>query len=114
MRSPGATDLPERDFQSEAMPNLEASGLPMPGRDAEKMVEVLEAWMPEPIALVKLRGFVEDAGGRVIESRPGLIRVHLGEPPPEPKDKPKGLFAWLRKDAGPRPEGPAAARSRRH
>ena len=35
-------------------------------------------------ALVKLRGFVADEGGQVIESRPGLIRVSLGEPPPEP------------------------------
>jgi serine/threonine-protein kinase len=38
----------------------------------------MEAWMPERIAIVKLRGFVHDAGGEVVESVPGLIRVRLG------------------------------------
>jgi hypothetical protein len=100
------TALSERDFQPASMANLEASGMPMPGHTAEQIVEVLEAWMPEPIALVKLRGFVEDEGGRVIESRPGLIRVRLGEPPPEPEAKPKGLFSWLRRPPPPDPNAP--------
>jgi eukaryotic-like serine/threonine-protein kinase len=39
----------------------------------------LEAWMPETIAMMKLRGFVHDCGGEVIESVPGLIRVRLGK-----------------------------------
>ncbi len=38
----------------------------------------MEAWMPEKIALVKLRGFVYDSGGEVVESIPGLIKVRLG------------------------------------
>ena len=38
----------------------------------------MEAWMPESIAIVKLRGFVHDAGGEVVESKSGLIRVRLG------------------------------------
>ena len=38
----------------------------------------MEAWMPEQIAIMKLRGFVHDAGGEVVESIPGLIRVRLG------------------------------------
>ena len=38
----------------------------------------MEAWMPERIAIVKLRGFVHDAGGEVVESVPGLIKVRLG------------------------------------
>src|SRR5262249_14806625 len=101
-----ATNLPEREFQSEAMPNLDASGLPMPGRDAEKMVEVLEAWMPEPIALVKLRGFVEDAGGGGMGAPPGLTRLPLGGPPRNPPAKPKGLFAWLRRPPAPDPNAP--------
>jgi serine/threonine-protein kinase len=87
-------------------PNLEASGMLMPGRTAEQIVEVLEAWMPEPIAVVKLRGFVEDMGGRVVDSRPGLIRVRLGEPPPEDEQKPKGWFAWMRRPAKPPPDAP--------
>ncbi len=40
----------------------------------------LEAWMPEAIAVHKLRGFVNDAKGVVLESVPGLIRVRLGGP----------------------------------
>jgi serine/threonine-protein kinase len=106
-RSLGRTSpLAERDFQPASVANLEASGMLMPGRNADQIVEVLEAWMPEPIALVKLRGFVEDAGGRVIESRPGLIRVRFGEPPPEPTEKPKGMFAWLRRPPSPDPKAP--------
>jgi serine/threonine-protein kinase len=38
----------------------------------------MEAWMPERIAIMKLRGFVHDAGGEVVESVPGLIKVRLG------------------------------------
>lgn len=40
----------------------------------------VEAWMPETIAVHKLRGFVHDAKGVVLESLPGLIRVRLGAP----------------------------------
>ena len=36
--------------------------------------------MPETIAAHKLRGFVHDAKGVVLESLPGLIRVRLGGP----------------------------------
>jgi len=38
----------------------------------------IEAWMPETIAVHKLRGFVQDAKSQVIESVPGRIRVRLG------------------------------------
>jgi hypothetical protein len=40
----------------------------------------MEAWMPEAVAEYKLRGFVQDAGGKVEASVPGLIRVRLGAP----------------------------------
>ncbi len=52
----------------------------------------LEAWMPESIALVKLRGFVHDAGGEVVESIPGLIRVRLGARKGAPS---ANSFAWF-------------------
>jgi serine/threonine-protein kinase len=38
----------------------------------------MEAWMPDTIASYKLRGFVNDMGGEVLESVPGMIRVRLG------------------------------------
>jgi len=51
----------------------------------------MEAWMPERIAIMKLRGFVHDAGGEVVESLPGLIKVRLGGR----KGQASGAFAWL-------------------
>jgi serine/threonine-protein kinase len=49
-----------------------------PAEDPSAVVQHLEAWMPEAIAAYKLRGFVDDVGGQVIESVPGKIRVWLG------------------------------------
>jgi serine/threonine-protein kinase len=46
--------------------------------DPDTIVHRIEAWMPETIAAYKLRGFVNDAGGEVLESVPGRIRVRLG------------------------------------
>lgn len=45
--------------------------------DPNAVVHQLEAWMPERIAVVKLKGFVDEVGGEVIESVPGRIRVRL-------------------------------------
>lgn len=51
---------------------------PIPaGRDATLPFQ-MEAWMPESVAFMKLRGFVHDAGGEVVESKSGLIRMRLG------------------------------------
>jgi len=49
-----------------------------PAADPNAVAHYLEAWMPESVASHKLRGFVNDAGGEVVESVPGLIRVRLG------------------------------------
>jgi serine/threonine-protein kinase len=46
--------------------------------EPESIIHHIEAWMPEKIAAVKLRGFVNDVGGEVLESVPGRIRVRLG------------------------------------
>ena len=37
----------------------------------------MEAWMPESIAVLKLRGFVQDWRGQITESVPGLIKVQM-------------------------------------
>jgi serine/threonine-protein kinase len=34
--------------------------------------------MPERIATYKVRGFIDDAGGEVVESVPGRLKVRLG------------------------------------
>ena len=49
-------------------------------QEENAIVHHIEAWMPEPIAVVKLRGFVQDVGGEPLESVPGKIRVRLGGP----------------------------------
>jgi eukaryotic-like serine/threonine-protein kinase len=46
--------------------------------DSVAVIHHLEAWMPERVAAYKLRGFVQDVGGEILESVPGRIRVRLG------------------------------------
>jgi serine/threonine-protein kinase len=46
--------------------------------DPRAVVHHIDAWMPERIASYKLHGFILDAGGDVLESVPGRIRVRLG------------------------------------
>jgi len=57
----------------------------------DAVVQQLEAYMPEAIALYKLRGFVEEVGGQMIASEPGLIKVRLKAP----KGGSSGMFSWL-------------------
>jgi serine/threonine-protein kinase len=45
--------------------------------DPKAVIHHLDAWMPEQIALIKIKGFVHDWGGEVVESVPGKIRVSL-------------------------------------
>jgi serine/threonine-protein kinase len=79
--------------------------------DPNATVYSLEAWMPEAIAVIKLRGFVEDAHGEVLASEPGVVKVKLGQadckyrvgpPPPPPK---KGWFGTV-SAAPPAPANP--------
>ncbi|MBM4067923.1 MAG: serine/threonine protein kinase [Planctomycetes bacterium] len=62
--------------------------------DPYEVVHEMEAWMPEAIASYKLRGFVQDVGGEVVESLPGLIRVRLGGKGSVYHLSP-GPFSWL-------------------
>jgi serine/threonine-protein kinase len=64
------------------------------GADRNAVRQSVEATMPEALALVKLKGFIYDLGGEVVESVPGLIRVRLGAPQPEKKPS-SGLFRWV-------------------
>jgi serine/threonine protein kinase len=66
--------------------------------DPDENVEVfrLEAWMPESIAAMKLRGFVDDHG-EVSTSVPGRLRVRLRMPRPiVASPRPSGFIARLR------------------
>jgi serine/threonine-protein kinase len=46
--------------------------------DPNVIVHQLEAWMPDTIANYKLRGFVHDIEGEVLDSVPGMIRMRIG------------------------------------
>jgi len=60
------------------------------------MVYHLEAWMPESVAAVKLRGFLDSVGGEVVESVPGLVRVQLGWRIIAPRQAPaQGRWSWV-------------------
>ncbi len=55
-----------------------------------------EAWMPEKIAVLKLRGFLEEVHGEVLETHPGLVKVRFKvhtEPPAGPP--PAKVLVWL-------------------
>jgi eukaryotic-like serine/threonine-protein kinase len=60
----------------------------------------IEAVMPEAMALVKIKGFIHDLGGTVLDSVPGLIKVRLPDPHPT-SDKKGSLFG--RGDRGSKP-----------
>jgi serine/threonine-protein kinase len=59
--------------------------------DPDALVFQIEAWLPQRIAIVKIRGFVHDAGGEVVESGPGLIRVRVGV---RERPQPRGFISF--------------------
>jgi serine/threonine-protein kinase len=65
---------------------------PTPAREQAVLPFHMEAWMHERVAIMKLRGFVHDAGGEVVESLPGLIKVRLGGRKTPPTG---GALSWL-------------------
>jgi eukaryotic-like serine/threonine-protein kinase len=73
-----------------------------PPVDPFLIVQDFAATMPERLAAAKLKGFVDDYGGQVIASEPGLIRIQLGVPE-RPKEKPSGsaIFRWFRTVTAP-------------
>jgi eukaryotic-like serine/threonine-protein kinase len=66
-------DEPAESPKTEIVPQPQ----PIP-YDANTIVHQLEAWMPDSIATYKLRGFVQDTNGEVLESLPGIIKMRIG------------------------------------
>jgi eukaryotic-like serine/threonine-protein kinase len=80
---------PTTEVMPSPLPNL------LPKNDDPNAVTFqLAAWMPEAIAAHKLKGFVYDAKGEVVESVPGRIRVRLGGPGSKYQFKPRRR-SWL-------------------
>jgi serine/threonine protein kinase len=69
--APETAPVPEQA----ASPNVTSS--PTVVFDPQNVIHHMEAWMPETIASYKLKGFVHDFQGEVVESVPGMIRVQL-------------------------------------
>jgi serine/threonine protein kinase len=66
----------------------------------EAVLDSFNAFMPEQIALIKLRGFVDGVGGTVVESLPGVIKVEfLCAAGPTPPSGGGGFWGWLKKAA---------------
>ena len=71
---------------------------PAPTESMERffVYDQFEALLPPRMAAAKIRGFVEDVGGTVVESEPGVIKMRVAVP--QGYDGPttrSGLFNWL-------------------
>ncbi len=85
-------ELAELAPESDAPPGLAPAALgpaPKPTVGPGVIVHEIEAWMPEAIATFKLRGFVQDNNGEVLESVPGKIKMRVGG------KEGAGVFSWL-------------------
>jgi hypothetical protein len=49
-----------------------------PAGELNTLVRRAEAWMPDRIAVLKLGGFLQDAGGDLLTTQPGLLRAAFG------------------------------------
>jgi tRNA A-37 threonylcarbamoyl transferase component Bud32 len=79
-----------------AQPAAACEGVAVVGPpDPLAVVHRMEAWMPEGIAAYKLRGFVQDVQGEVIESLPGKVRVRIGTRNGVYQVPNRGAFSWL-------------------
>jgi serine/threonine-protein kinase len=63
--------------------------------DPYAIVYQMEVTMPESIVLLKLRGFIHDLRGEIVESVPGMIRVYLVENKNGGSEPSNGLLSWF-------------------
>lgn len=87
------TDEPQAEQADEpvTLPTRVLPSTLLPPVDPNVVMHQLEAWMPDAIATYKLRGFVQDNNGEVLESVPGLIRMRIGGD----GSRNKSAFSWL-------------------
>jgi len=89
--APNSTANPFAPFAKvSSAPTPTASPVRLPLRSNATRHSV-EAVMPEAMAMIKLKGFVYDLGGDILESVPGMIRVRINHPP----KKKGGLLGWM-------------------
>jgi serine/threonine-protein kinase len=100
--------VPEIDLSAEAAVDTAVDAPRLPDeRDRYAAVYHLKAWMPERVAVMKLRGCLPDIGGTVVDSAPGLIRIRLERlarvATPAPVGR-SGFLGWLGLGRQPEPE----------
>jgi serine/threonine-protein kinase len=72
--------------------NLARTPVPELMTDPKAVQHTVQASMPESMAMLKLKGFIHDLGGEVVESVPGMIRVRLEE---RKAGKKSGIFSLI-------------------
>jgi eukaryotic-like serine/threonine-protein kinase len=71
--------------------------------DPLRITHQFQTSIPERLAAAKIRGFVEDVGGEVLASEPGLIRLRIGLPHRQhEKATGSSIFQWFRSMAAPK------------
>lgn len=72
-----ALSIEDMGLPDPAASENDAPAISQPSIDPTTLTFQMEAWMPESIAIMKLRGYAHDMGGEVIESVPGMIRLRI-------------------------------------
>jgi serine/threonine protein kinase len=93
LTQPIVPPTPDAAAEQDTVP-VPAASRPATAADASAVTHHMEAWMPDAIASYKLRGFVNDMGGEVLESVPGMIRVRIGGKGSTYRGN-GGALAWL-------------------
>jgi eukaryotic-like serine/threonine-protein kinase len=112
-RPADAKQLTQRYLRAIRMPELPAEAFDVEqiaeqrkvSYDEKDRIDRMEAWMPESIAIMKLRAFSESVGGELADSEPGRIRIRVADPrtPAAPPTK-SGFFSVFRRAALPTAE----------
>ena len=82
--------IPVEAIRDEAKVPLAEDVPPEQAVEPNTLVRRTEAWMPDRIAVIKLGGFLEDAGGKLLGSAPGLLQARFAS-----SAKPPGLIERL-------------------
>ncbi len=88
-----SSPLPRRAVHPVSAGLLARPGTEPPAQDRVAFRHQIQAVMPEAMALVKIKGFLHDLGGNVLESVPGLIKVRLPDPQAG-EEKKASLLSW--------------------
>ena len=70
--------MPIGELRAESQIPLAEDIPPEPIAEPNSLVRKAEAWMPDKIAVIKLGGFLQDTGGTLIGTQPGLLQARFG------------------------------------